>query len=153
MREARHTIIRLIRDHLRLDPSNPRSWQGRNFDFTGATFDGGDFSNAVFSGGWATFDEARFAGDVVFEYAQFTGGTVSFLGAQFTGGTLWFTRSQFTDGPASFSDAQFTNGQVTFQGAQFTGSVTFAGAEFTGGVVIMSPPSSVVSFHRHFRAV
>lgn len=34
-REVRHTIIRLIRDHLRLEERHPRSWQGHHFDFTG----------------------------------------------------------------------------------------------------------------------
>jgi hypothetical protein len=43
-REVRHTIIRLIGAHLR--PGAAVSWQGRNFDFTGVVFDGGDFSDA-----------------------------------------------------------------------------------------------------------
>jgi hypothetical protein len=48
-REVRHTIIRLIKAHLR--PRAAVSWQGRIFDFTGVVFDGGDFSAARFSGG------------------------------------------------------------------------------------------------------
>ena len=48
-REVRLTIISTITRHLR-DPA-PISWQGKNFDFTGATFDGGDFSRATFTGG------------------------------------------------------------------------------------------------------
>ncbi|WP_238419179.1 hypothetical protein [Streptomyces taklimakanensis] len=43
----RHTIIRLFRDHLRLPPQHPRSWQGHDFDFTDVVFDGGDLSGAV----------------------------------------------------------------------------------------------------------
>lgn len=43
-REVRHTIIRVIRDHLQ--PEAPTSWSACDFDFTGATFDGGDLSGS-----------------------------------------------------------------------------------------------------------
>ncbi|MDL2082160.1 pentapeptide repeat-containing protein [Streptomyces sp. GXMU-J15] len=70
LREVRHTVIRLIRDHLRLPRTHHRSWQGHDFDFTGVVFDGGDLSEAVFSGGM-----------VGFSGAVFSGGTVDFRGA------------------------------------------------------------------------
>jgi hypothetical protein len=73
-REVRHTIIRVIRDHLRDDA--PASWQGRDFDFTGVVFDGGDFTPANFSGGTVTFDGATFFGARFFG-ATFSGGTVT----------------------------------------------------------------------------
>lgn len=66
LREVRHTIIRLIRDHLRLPPTHPHSWQGHDFDFTGVVFDGGDFSEAVFSGGAVSFSGATFSGSAVY---------------------------------------------------------------------------------------
>ncbi|MFG1752035.1 hypothetical protein [Streptosporangium sandarakinum] len=56
LREARHTIIRLIGAHLREDAAT--SWQGHDFDFTGVVFGGGDFSRATFSGG-TTWRPAR----------------------------------------------------------------------------------------------
>ena len=59
-REVRHTAIRVITAHLRHGAAV--SWQGLDFDFTGAIFDGGDFSGAVFSGGLADFRRARFSG-------------------------------------------------------------------------------------------
>lgn len=43
------------------------SWQGLNLDLTGVVFDGGDFRGAEFTGG-----------EVRFDWAQFTGGTVDF---------------------------------------------------------------------------
>ena len=49
IREVRHTVIRVITAHLKEDAAV--SWQGLNFDFTGVVFDGGDFSDAQFSGG------------------------------------------------------------------------------------------------------
>ncbi|MET7520309.1 hypothetical protein ABZS88_44610 [Streptomyces sp. NPDC005480] len=49
-REVRLTIIRTIRDQLQ-DPTSPTAWCGHDLDFTGATFDGGDFSRAAFTGG------------------------------------------------------------------------------------------------------
>ena len=64
-REVRHTIIRLIGAHLR--EGALASWQGLNLDLTGVVFDGGDFRGAEFTGG-----------EVRFDWAQFTGGTVDF---------------------------------------------------------------------------
>jgi len=56
-------VIRLIRDHLR--PTARVSWSGRDLDFTGTVFDGGDFSGATFSGGTVKFGGARFSGGTV----------------------------------------------------------------------------------------
>ena len=81
-REVRHTVIRTITAHLKLDAADPKSWQGLNFDFTGVVFDGGDFSGARFSGGRVTFSGAEFSGgEVTFYGAQFSGGTVDFSDA------------------------------------------------------------------------
>ncbi|MBE2997192.1 pentapeptide repeat-containing protein [Nocardiopsis sp. HNM0947] len=92
LREVRHTIIRIIGNRLREEPR----WRGKNYDFTGTVFDGGDFSRA-----------------------HFTGGTVSFLGAHFTDGAD-------TGGKVSFSDALFTGAEVSFSNAHFTvGSMPF----------------------------
>src|SRR5215813_12837984 len=44
-REVRHTVIRVITAHLK--DGAALSWQGLSFDFTGAVFDGGDFSPAA----------------------------------------------------------------------------------------------------------
>ncbi len=98
----RHTIIRLICTHLR--PGAVVSWQGRNLDFTGVAFDGGDFFGAVFSGGTVDFIGAQFSGGTVhFGDAQFSGGTVDFSGAQFSGGTVDFSGAQFSGGEVNFS--------------------------------------------------
>ena len=154
-REVRHTVIRVITAHLQKDDDAAVSWQGLDFDFTGAVFDGGDFHGAQFSGGTVSFHGAQFSGGTVsFHGAQFSGGTVSFHGAQFTGGTVDFggaqfsggrvlfgspqfpATAQFTGGTVSFDRAQFTGGRVWFDGVQFTrGTVSFDGAEFTGGTV------------------
>jgi hypothetical protein len=58
-REVRLTIIRLIHDHLQ-DPDDPTAWCGHDLDFTNATFDGGDFSGAKFTGGGVSFHGAKF---------------------------------------------------------------------------------------------
>ncbi|GAA4600596.1 hypothetical protein GCM10023195_00360 [Actinoallomurus liliacearum] len=168
--EVRHAIIKVITTHLR---SGARvSWRGHDFDFTGARFDGGDFSHAKFidgeisftgaefTGGTVSFAGAEFRSEVSFARAEFTGGvvdfsgaeftrvtsgTVSFSGAQFTGGEVSFGGAQFTSGVVDFSGAVFIDGTADFSGAQFTGStVDFSGADFTGGEVIFSGAGFIV---------
>src|SRR5215467_12245868 len=69
-REVRRTVIRVIAAHLK--DGAAVSWQGLNFDFTGAVFDGGDFSGAKFSGGEVSFGDAEFSGgEVLFHEAEF----------------------------------------------------------------------------------
>ena len=85
--QVRHTIIRIIGDRLR----RPTRWRGKNYDFTGVVFDGGDLSGAHFTSGKVDFRQAEFAGGRVdFRYARFTGGKVTFHEASFTGGTVDF---------------------------------------------------------------
>ncbi|MFF0794195.1 pentapeptide repeat-containing protein [Streptomyces spiralis] len=136
LREVRHTVIRLVRDHLRLDPGHPHSWQGHDFDFTGVTFDGGDFSGAMFSGGTVSFAEATFSGWVQFFRAMFSGGEVNFDGATFSGGTVHFGGATFSGSGVHFDGATFSGSEVHFLGATFSGGeVTFLGATFSNGKV------------------
>jgi len=145
LRQVRHTVIRLIRDHLRLDPAeDSRSWRGHDLDFTDVVFDGGDFNEAVFTAepgtgltGNVDFTRARFAdGWVAFLDAEFSGGTVSFLHTQFCGGEVGFTAARFSGGDVVFAGAEFSGSPVTFVGAKFSGgTVTFSHAEFSGGTV------------------
>jgi uncharacterized protein YjbI with pentapeptide repeats len=123
--EVRHTIIRLIRDRLRLSPGHPRSWQGLDFDFTAVAFDGGSLSGATFSGG-----EVSFVG------ATFSGGEVSFAGATFSGGLVNFAKAKFSGGLVDFAKATFSGGKVSFAGATFSGAVvSFVDTTFSGAVV------------------
>ena len=101
---------------------------GRNLQFTGVVFDGGNFSGAQFSGG-----------TVDFSFAQFSGGQVRFTDARFSGGTVHFVGAQFSGGQVHFTDARFSGGTVHFVGAQFSGgTVDFSSAEFSGGTVDFS---------------
>ncbi|PZM93239.1 MAG: hypothetical protein DIU79_11100, partial [Actinobacteria bacterium] len=89
-RRVRHTIVRVITEHLRDDATV--SWQGHDFDFSGALFDGADFSKAVFSGGRVNLSGAVFArGRNSFSGAEISGGQVSFSGAVFSDGYVDFT--------------------------------------------------------------
>ena len=146
-REVRHTLIRVITQHLRKDA--PVSWQGRNFDFTGVAFDGGDFSGAVFSGGDVSFDGAVFScywvsfvgavfsgGQVSFHEAEFSGSQVSFLWAEFSGSQVNFNRAKFSGGKVGFNSARFSGGRTTFIRAAFSSAqVDFLRAEFSSGEV------------------
>ncbi|EFL29535.1 conserved hypothetical protein [Streptomyces viridochromogenes DSM 40736] len=137
LREVRHTVIRLIRDHLRLPLEHKHSWQGHNFDLTGVTFDGGDFSQAAFSGGSVDFRGATFcAGRVSFRQATFSGGTVYFSGVSFSGGTVSFRQATFSGGEVDFSGADFSAGTVSFlQSTAPGGVINFRQATFSGGTV------------------
>jgi uncharacterized protein YjbI with pentapeptide repeats len=133
-REVRHTVIRVIAAHLKAGAAV--SWQGRNFDFTGVVFDGGDFTTAEFSGGTVRLTGAEFSGGkVYFTGAKFSGSTVSFLGAKFAGSAVSFLEAEFSGGEIYFG-AEFSEGDVTFLDAEFSGGeIYFTGAEFTGGEV------------------
>lgn len=132
-REVRLTVIRVIREHL-LDGASP-SWQGNPLDFTGACFDGGDFSDARFDGVKLSFADATFSGGTVtFERAIFDGGMVSFDGATISGGTVVFDDARFDGGEVSFQRSTFAKGKVSFHGARFGfgGKVNFKRATFDG---------------------
>jgi uncharacterized protein YjbI with pentapeptide repeats len=133
-REVRHTAVRTIAAHLR-DGVQP-SWQALKFDFTGAVFDGADFSGAVMRGGQVSFTGATFsAGTVDFSEATFSGGRVSFTGATFSGGTVDFSRATFTGGRVDFTGSTFSGGTVDFSGATFSGGQVYFGATFSGSTV------------------
>jgi hypothetical protein len=137
--EVRRTVIRVITAHLR--DRAAKSWQGLNFDFTGAVFDGGDFSGAKFSGGTVSFWHAEFSGGevILFDSANFSGGEVDFSGAKFSGGEISFDGAKFPGGEISFSGAKFPGGEISFDGAGFSGStVDFSGAKFSGSTVDFS---------------
>jgi hypothetical protein len=135
IREVRHTVIRVITQHLKKDAAV--SWQRLNFDFTGAVFDGGNFREAQFSGGIVRFSDANFvSGRVLFEGAKFCGGEVWFGGAKFCSGEVNFSRTEFSGGKVAFPGAEFRGGWVLFEDAKFSGGeVDFPYAEFSGGQV------------------
>ncbi|WP_037815661.1 pentapeptide repeat-containing protein [Streptomyces sp. NRRL S-1022] len=134
-RQVRLTLIRVIRDHLQ-DPGTHTSWSSCNFDFTGATFDGGDLSGSKFCGA-VNFRWARFSG-FVFDFgdAKFFGGTVDFRGSKFRDGFVSFRRAKFSGSTVDFHYAEVSGSTVDFSNAEFSnGQVVFAGAEFSGGTV------------------
>ncbi|WP_112639110.1 pentapeptide repeat-containing protein [Micromonospora saelicesensis] len=132
--EVRHTVIRLISAHLRLDEGELTSWRGLNLDFTGAVFDGGDFLDVTFSGGRVSFDRATFCGSVSFAGATFSGGAVTFYGASFSRGRVHFSEAAFSGGNVSFDRATFSGGQVFFAEVSVSsGRLAFEEATFSGG--------------------
>ncbi|MFC7921509.1 pentapeptide repeat-containing protein [Streptomyces cinereoruber] len=139
LREVRHTIVRLIRDHLRLDADHPHSWQGHDLDFTGAVFDGKhvSFAGSVFSGGNISFADAVFAtGGIDFGDCSFRGANVSFENCAFATSPVSFAGATFSSGFISFEEAAFASSSVNFGGTTFAGgSVSFRGAAFSGSAV------------------
>ncbi|MFF1301177.1 MULTISPECIES: pentapeptide repeat-containing protein [unclassified Streptomyces] len=152
-REVRLTIIRVIREHL-WEPDTPTSWCKYSFDFTGATFDGGDFSHvhfqgvisfegAVFKVGTVSFHGTRFEGSVSYRNAEFGGGTVTFREASLTDNAIvTFEGARFEDGTVSFERASFVSCHVIFARATFGGgTVRFTKAWFSGGSVMFEHAS------------
>ncbi|WP_304454752.1 pentapeptide repeat-containing protein [Nocardiopsis sp. YSL2] len=140
-REVRHTVIRVIGNHLR----EPTRWRGRNYDFTGVEFDGGSFHGAEFTGGYVSFRFARFKGRMSFDGVTFSGGQVSFDGADFCGERVSFRFARFAGSQVyfrfstlscqvSFENAKFISGQVKFDRARFASElVRFDRSAFVGG--------------------
>ena len=135
LREVRQAVVPAIAAHLQ--KAAAVSWQGLDFDFSGAVFEGGDFSGAVFAGGTVSFRSASFpAGRVGFGRAEFSGGQVNFSGTVFSGAEVGFSGAGFSGGQVGFSGAGFSGGEVGFSGAGFSGGqVGFRFAEFSGGQV------------------
>lgn len=132
-REVRHTVIRVIGERLR----KPTRWRGKNYDFTGVVFDGGDFARAEFASGTVSFRKCQFSGGVVeFSKTKFRGSSVDFSGSEFAEGKVGFAKAEFTGGDVAFFSAKFTGGLVDFSGAKFAGgSVDFSVAKFSRGRV------------------
>ncbi|MFD8920236.1 pentapeptide repeat-containing protein [Streptomyces sp. NPDC059569] len=155
LRQVRHTIIRLIRDHLRLCTNHPHTWQGHDFDFTDGIFDGGDFTKANFSGdGLVDFGGARFGGGMLdFSEARFAGGKVSFRGARissvvsfsgahFSGSAVEFDNTLVDRGLFRFDDAHLNGGVVNFRNVRFRDcEVSFTETRFAGTAVTFGDPS------------
>lgn len=137
-REVRLTIISVIRDHLR-DPDAATAWCTCALDFTGATFDGGDFSKCHFLAE-VSFEAAIFSeGTVSFDAAKFGGSRVSFAGAKFGGGAVFFSDALFSGSSVVFSGALFSGGIVVFSGATFSArEVFFASVKFKGSEVFFT---------------
>ncbi|RJL34606.1 pentapeptide repeat-containing protein [Bailinhaonella thermotolerans] len=149
-REVRHTIIRLISARLR--EGVPISWQGHDFDLTGVVFDGGDFSDAIFSGGEVSFRDAVFrSGRIHFERSAFLGCTADFKGASFEGAQVDFRGSQFRDCLLDLHGARFSAGEVCFDQCVFLGGemhaneCVFSGAEVGFNQAIFS--ADAISFY------
>ncbi|MEU0002535.1 pentapeptide repeat-containing protein [Streptomyces microflavus] len=138
-REVRLTIIRIIRDHLQ-DPTATNTWCEHNLDFTGATFDGGDFSRSNFSGGQVSFRRSTFSsGEIDFGLSKFSGGLVDFGGSTYSGGQVDFSHSTYSGGGVSFNGSTFSGGQVYFRGSTYSGGqVSFNVSTYSGGQVNFS---------------
>jgi uncharacterized protein YjbI with pentapeptide repeats len=150
-REIRHTIWRLIGDHLR-PGSTQHSWNEYNFNFTGAQIDGADlhaisltsgtvdFSDAKFLGGTSNFSHAEIRGGMVdFSGAEFSDGSVDFTNAKFSGGTVNFWVSRFTGGTVDFHHADFCGGRIDLFDAELSaGMMDFFTAKFSGSTFLFS---------------
>lgn len=143
--QVRRTVIKLIGAHLRDDAAV--TWQGRDFDFSRARFDGGNLQGVHIKSGTVDFTGARFTGLVDFRSLTVSGGQVYFVGAEFAGGQVWFDSSRFglsdqpgrvppDTGRVSFVGARFSGSRVIFRDVRFGQAVVdFTAARVTAGLV------------------
>ena len=105
-REVRHTVIRVIAQHLLDDASTP--WQGHDLDFTGVTFDGGEFDGVNFRGGVVRFYGAQFVGgDIDFYGARFLAPKSALITLGSPGARSTFTTFDFPVGPSASTEQSF----------------------------------------------
>nr|WP_190185771.1 pentapeptide repeat-containing protein [Streptomyces cirratus] len=112
------------------------------------------FDRTVFSGGWVTFDAARFtgarvnfrdvafgAGEVRFEDAEFSDGLVDFAGSTFTGAIVDFGEHRLESLHVTVPPARFTGGTVDLsRTATFTHPPRFGLRTAPGGLLL--PPGT-----------
>jgi hypothetical protein len=147
--QVRWTILDIIGERLRSDPTHAAAWQGCTFDLGGAVIDGGTFEQIrVLPGTVLSFLGAEFSGSPSFMNAIFAGGVVSFRGAVFDNIWASFKCTKFEAGEIDFWATVFQSGHINFYGAIFQGGnidlrdtrfhagrVAFDGAQFVGSDV------------------
>ncbi|PSL57128.1 hypothetical protein B0I31_102105 [Saccharothrix carnea] len=144
-REVRLSIIRVLSDHLQ--PQSSPSWIGYDLDFTGAVFDGGDFTSCHFSDCRLDFTNTKFvAGQTLFHSAKFTNVHLEFENATFQGGdlslrwtrfqncTFWLTGIKMIEGQINFSLAKARESEFTLTESVLTGGkIDLSQMELEGG--------------------
>ncbi|MFF0874483.1 pentapeptide repeat-containing protein [Micromonospora aurantiaca (nom. illeg.)] len=136
-REVRHTVLRLIGDHLRRIEGDPFSWSGYEFDFTGAVIDGGNFAGAEFKGGRVSFERATFVlGEFSLAGATFDTTLASFAGAKFEGAGVSFKAASFTNSELDFESCEVSAGELDFRDIKLNGGrLSLRSSNLTGGTV------------------
>lgn len=146
-REVRHTVMRIIADHLS-NTDSPTTWCGMDLDFTGAVFDGGSFSGSHFVSSRVSFAGAHFiGGHTQFDNTTFSDVCVSFgdgddEGAVFSGGQVTFTGATFASGVMSMIFAKFIATEVSFGAARFESEflLSFSAARLDGSSITFGGP-------------
>jgi hypothetical protein len=102
-------------------------------DFSAASFNSGTvfFSQAVFSGATAKFQDICFKGETInFTTTRFDA-TADFAGSRFEGMGTYFTEATFSMS-SDFSNCRFQTGTTSFKWTRFGGDVSFIHSEFSG---------------------
>lgn len=151
-RQFRHAIMRVVAAHLRPEgaghaddhvPYRPVvSWQGGNFDFTGALIDGGDLDGIELTDGQLVFAGARFVADtpLVLRGSKFLGKSLlDVRGVRFESGGL--DLSKVFVGPkatVNCSDTIFEAGCVDIRSTVIEGWFYLCRASFSGTEIELS---------------
>jgi hypothetical protein len=132
-KQVRHTILTVIRDHLRrgLEPEN--SWKGCKFNLSEVVFDGGDLSRIEFAGTSFSFASSKIIGD-----------GLNFSGSDFSRARISFSRISIASTSINFQNTIFKNVKVPFNGANINedeedvkiGTIIFDNATFGADAVI-----------------
>lgn len=138
-REFRRALLREIADHLRA--GSGISWQGYDFDFRDATFDGIEFDRVVINDSTLDFSGATFnSGTLDFRFIRMISGFLKFHEAKFNSSWLNFSSSKlFGECRDTPSGDRVLDGMMTFVGSTFTSCrLSFSDIEIDGSDVWFS---------------
>lgn len=153
--DSRATVLNIVAEHLR--PRSPNSskrpsWDGCEFNLSGAAIKSANLSHVMLRGGWLRLDGAHFSGRTNFDGAKFMGAEVTFEDAFFESKSrVSFDDTQFLKGRVSFNRSTFSAGVVSFCHAVFEPQchVTFAEAEIgnSGSLRVLATINGGLNFN------
>lgn len=158
LREVRHTVLRVIADHLRRKTAKSNglpSWRGHHFDFSGATFDGGSMVSSDFTGCSASFFECRFVGEGLDLSACVfgPGSSVTFSGSRIIRSALRLPMAEVSRGVRlSLAFVQIDEGLLELDQSSFDGLVDLSNMKIESGTLALSNidvlPHARLTFYR-----
>jgi hypothetical protein len=136
-RLVRLSVIDAIRPHLNGSPEV--GWQGCNFDFSGAVFDGASLDGARFVSGTVKFSGCRFINDgLSIRQGEFRACRLHCSGLHIEEASILdFDGAGFFEAYTDFSEIEMSSGVLSFQMTRwYAGFHSFDGIRLQGGHIL-----------------